>query len=66
MKSYLVDVDKVLSGSKLLWSLYDILGCWPAHTRDRNSAFANQFLPKIMLPLLSHSRRDGCKNRPNN
>ena len=67
MKSYLTDVDKVLSGSKLSWSLCDVLdiGCWQAHAGDSNSAFTNQFLLKTMLLLLSRGTRDDFKDRPN-
>ena len=67
MKSYLADIGKVLSGSKLSWSLCDVLdiGCWPAHAGDSNLAFTNQFLLQTILPLLSRSTRDGCKDRPN-
>jgi len=36
-----------------------------AHVGDSNSAFTNQFLLQTMLLLLSCSRRDGCKDRPN-
>jgi len=42
------------------------IGCWQAHAGDSNSAFTNQFLLQTMLPLLSRSRRDGCKDRSNN
>ena len=58
--------DKVLSISILSWSLCDALdiGCWQAHAGDSNSAFTNQFILQTMLPLLSRSRRDGCKDRP--
>ena len=42
------------------------IGCWQAHAGDNNSAFTNQFLLQTMLPLLSSSTRDGCKDRPNN
>ena len=67
IKSYLTDIDKVLSGSKLSWSLCDVLdiGCWQAHAEDSNSAFTNEFLLQTMLPLLSRSRRDGCEDRQN-
>jgi len=41
------------------------IGCWQANAWDSNLAFTNQFLLQTMLPLLSRSTRDGCKDRPN-
>jgi len=41
------------------------IGFWQAHAEDSNLAFTNQFLLQTMLPLLSRSIRDGCKDRPN-
>ena len=57
----------MLSGSKLSWSLCDVLdiGRHMLEAGDSNSAFTNQFLLQTMLPLLSCSTTDGCKDRPN-